>query len=57
MFDFRSFRSRSFDGSDQRLTQKEAMILKELMQRCGPYPHTVRGIGYRFIADGEGDAT
>ena len=33
------------------------MILKELMQRCAPYPHTVRGIGYRFIADGEGDAT
>ncbi len=96
-FDFRNFRGRSFDGRDQLLTQKEAMILKELVQRRGavvwrdellekvwgddvlpstrtidnfvmrlrkrfePDPekprhfHTVRGIGYRFSADGEGD--
>ena len=94
-FDFRSFRGRSFDGRDQVLTQKEAMILKELVQRKGavvwrdellekvwgeevlpstrtidnfvmclrkrfePDPetprffHTVRGIGYRFAAEGE----
>jgi two-component system alkaline phosphatase synthesis response regulator PhoP len=96
-FDFRSFRGHSFDGRDQLLTQKEAMILKELVQRRGavvwrdellekvwgndvlpstrtidnfvlrlrkrfePDPenprhfHTVRGIGYRFTADGESD--
>jgi two-component system alkaline phosphatase synthesis response regulator PhoP len=96
-FDFRNFRGRSFDGRDQLLTQKEAMILKELVQRRGtvvwrdellekvwgddvlpstrtidnfvmrlrkrfePDPenprhfHTVRGIGYRFTADGDGE--
>jgi two-component system alkaline phosphatase synthesis response regulator PhoP len=96
-FDFRNFRGRSFDGRDQLLTQKEAMILKELVQRRGgvvwrdellekvwgddvlpstrtidnfvmrlrkrfePDPenprhfHTVRGVGYRFSADGEGE--
>lgn len=94
-FDFRSFRGRSYDGRDQVLTQKEAMILKELVQRKGavvwrdellekvwgddvlpstrtidnfvmrlrkrfePDPeaprffHTVRGVGYRFVRDGE----
>ncbi len=94
-FDFRSFRGRSFDGGDQILTQKEAMILKVLVEREGevvwrdeilgkvwgddvlpssrtidnfivrlrkrfePNPerprffHTVRGIGYRFVAAGE----
>lgn len=94
-FDFRSFRGRSFDGGDQILTQKEAMILKVLVEREGdvvwrdeilekvwgddvlpssrtidnfiarlrkrfePDPerprffHTVRGIGYRFVAAGE----
>jgi len=97
-FDFRSFRGRSFDGRDQMLTQKEAMILKELVQRQGSvvwrdellekvwgdevlpstrtidnfvmrlrkrfepdpetprYFHTVRGVGYRFVADGEESA-
>jgi two-component system alkaline phosphatase synthesis response regulator PhoP len=96
--DYRNFRGRSFDGRDQLLTQKEAMILKELVQRRGAvvwrdellekvwgddvlpstrtidnfvmrlrkrfepdpekprYFHTVRGIGYRFSADGEGGA-
>jgi len=34
-FDFRSFRGRSFDGGDQILTQKEAMILKVLAEREG----------------------
>lgn len=34
-FDFRSFRGRSFDGSDQILTQKEAMILKVLVEHEG----------------------
>lgn len=34
-FDFRSFRGRSFDGGDQILTQKEAMILKVLFEREG----------------------
>lgn len=34
-FDFRSFRGRSFDGCDQVLTQKEAMILKVLVERDG----------------------
>lgn len=34
-FDFRSFRGRSFDGGDQILTQKEAMILKVLVERDG----------------------
>lgn len=34
-FDFRSFRGRSWDGSDQILTQKEAMILKVLAEREG----------------------
>ena len=95
-FDFRSFRGRSFDGADQILTQKEAMILKVLAERDGEvvwredildkvwgddvlpssrtidnfivrlrkrfepdperprYFHTVRGIGYRFVAAGEG---
>ena len=94
-FVFRSFRGRSFDGRDQILTQKEAMILKVLVEREGdvvwrddilekvwgddvlpssrtidnfiarlrkrfePDPdrprffHTVRGIGYRFVAAGE----
>lgn len=94
-FDFRSFRGRSHDGADQILTQKEAMILKVLVEREGEvvwreeileqvwgddvlpssrtidnfivrlrkrfepdpehprYFHTVRGIGYRFVAAGE----
>jgi two-component system alkaline phosphatase synthesis response regulator PhoP len=94
-FDFRSFRGRSWDGGDQILTQKEAMILKVLVEREGEvvwrdeilekvwgddvlpssrtidnfivrlrkrfepdperprYFHTVRGIGYRFVAAGE----
>lgn len=34
-FDFRSFRGRSWDGADQVLTQKEAMILKVLVEREG----------------------
>lgn len=34
-FDFRSFQGHSFNGRDQLLTQKEAMILKELVQRRG----------------------
>jgi two-component system alkaline phosphatase synthesis response regulator PhoP len=34
-FDFRSFRGRSWDGDDQILTQKEAMILKVLAEREG----------------------
>ncbi|HEY3934029.1 MAG TPA: response regulator transcription factor [Gemmatimonadales bacterium] len=34
-FDFRSFRGRSWDGADQVLTQKEAMILKLLAAREG----------------------
>lgn len=34
-FDFRSFRGRSWDGADQILTQKEAMILKLLAARQG----------------------
>ncbi|MFP5353968.1 MAG: response regulator transcription factor [Gemmatimonadota bacterium] len=34
-FDFRIFRGRSWDGSDQILTQKEAMILKVLAEREG----------------------
>ena len=34
-FDFRSFRGRSWDGADQVLTQKEAMILKILAEREG----------------------
>ncbi len=34
-FDFRSFRGRSWDGADQILTQKEAMILKLLTEREG----------------------
>lgn len=34
-FDFRSFRGHSFDGGDQILTQKEAMILKVLVEREG----------------------
>ncbi|MFN8574166.1 MAG: response regulator transcription factor [Gemmatimonadaceae bacterium] len=32
-FDFRSFRGRSWDGGDQILTQKEAMILKVLAEK------------------------
>lgn len=35
VFDFRSFRGRSWDGADQVLTQKEAMILKVLVEREG----------------------
>ncbi len=34
-FDFRSFRGASHDGSEQFLTQKEAMILKVLVEREG----------------------
>jgi DNA-binding response OmpR family regulator len=34
-FDFRSFRGRSFDGAEQVLTQREAMILKALAERAG----------------------
>jgi two-component system alkaline phosphatase synthesis response regulator PhoP len=34
-FDFRNFRGRSWDGTDQVLTQKEAMILKVLVEREG----------------------
>jgi two-component system alkaline phosphatase synthesis response regulator PhoP len=34
-FDFRSFRGRSSDGTEQVLTQKEAMILKVLSERAG----------------------
>jgi two-component system alkaline phosphatase synthesis response regulator PhoP len=34
-FDFRSFRGRSYDGGDQILTQKEAMILKVLVAHQG----------------------
>lgn len=34
-FDFRSFRGRSWDGAEQVLTQKEAMILKVLAEREG----------------------
>lgn len=34
-FDFRSFRGRSYDGVEQVLTQKEAMILKVLVEREG----------------------
>lgn len=34
-FDFRTFRGRSWDGADQILTQKEAMILKVLVERQG----------------------
>jgi two-component system, OmpR family, alkaline phosphatase synthesis response regulator PhoP len=34
-FDFRSFRGRSWDGDDQILTQKEAMIIKVLVERQG----------------------
>ena len=55
-FDFRSFRGRSFDGGDQALTQKEAMILKVLVEPDPEPPRffrTVRGIGYRFVAAGE----
>jgi len=97
-FDFRNFRGRSWEGGDQILTQKEAMILKVLAEKEGemvwrdeilekvwgddvlpssrtidnfivrlrkrfePDPehprhfHTVRGIGYRFVAAGEGGA-
>lgn len=32
-FDFKSFRGRSFDGQEQILTQREAMILKALSER------------------------
>lgn len=94
-FDFATFQGRSWDGSEQQLTQKEAVILKVLAEREGEvvsreelldkawgyelYPstrtidnfivrlrkrferdaqaprhfHTVRGIGYRFTAQGE----
>jgi two-component system, OmpR family, alkaline phosphatase synthesis response regulator PhoP len=34
-FDFRSFRGRSWNGAEQVLTQKEAMILKVLAEREG----------------------
>jgi len=34
-FDFRSFRGRSADGVEQVLTQKEAMILKVLVEHAG----------------------
>lgn len=34
-FDFRSFRGKSWDGADQFLTQKEAMILKVLAEHEG----------------------
>lgn len=34
-FDFRSFRGRSWDGADQVLTHKEAIILKVLAERAG----------------------
>ena len=34
-FDFNSYRGRSWDGSEQILTQKEAMILKVLVERGG----------------------
>jgi len=34
-FDFRTFRGRSADGTEQLLTQKEAMILKVLAERNG----------------------
>jgi len=34
-FDFRTWRGRSWDGADQELTQKEAMILKTLSARDG----------------------
>jgi two-component system alkaline phosphatase synthesis response regulator PhoP len=34
-FDFRTFRGRSFNGSSQQLTQKEALILKALAERQG----------------------
>jgi two-component system alkaline phosphatase synthesis response regulator PhoP len=33
--DFRSYRGRSWDGSEQNLTHKEAMILKALVERTG----------------------
>lgn len=34
-FDFKSFAGRSFDGREQVLTQREAMILKALAERAG----------------------
>ena len=34
-FDFKGFRGRSFDGHEQSLTQREAMILKALAERSG----------------------
>ena len=34
-FDFRTFQGRSFDGKEQLLTQKEAMILKVLAEQEG----------------------
>ncbi len=34
-FDFRTYRGRSWDGEEQSLTQKEAMILKALAEREG----------------------
>ena len=34
-FDFRSFRGRSWDGDEQALTHKEALILKALAERQG----------------------
>ena len=96
-FDFRRFRGRSWDGSEQVLTQKEAMILKVLAEREGEvvwrddvlervwgddvlpssrtvdnfivrlrkrfehdpeqprHFHTVRGVGYRFTREAEGE--
>ncbi len=97
-FDFRRFRGRSWDGSEQVLTQKEAMILKVLAEHEGEvvwrddvlervwgddvlpssrtvdnfivrlrkrfehdpeqprHFHTVRGVGYRFTREPEGES-
>ncbi len=97
-FDFRRFRGHSWDGSEQVLTQKEAMILKVLAEREGEvvwrddvlervwgddvlpssrtvdnfivrlrkrfehdperprHFHTVRGVGYRFTREPEGES-
>ncbi len=97
-FDFRRFRGRSWDGSEQVLTQKEAMILKVLAEHEGEvvwrddvlervwgddvlpssrtvdnfivrlrkrfehdpeqprHFHTVRGVGYRFTRQPEGES-
>lgn len=97
VFDFRAFKGRAWDGAEQILPHKEAMILKVLAQRAGEvvsrddiletvwgyeaYPstrtidnfivrlrrrfepdpehprhfHTVRGVGYRFTIEPEGE--